>query len=179
MQDIHLIMVAGGLLTGLIAGFIMHRSDYCFAGMFSNLFLFRSTIMLKTLLLVIGVSMLLFQIIDLSGFVTIPFPFFGYPSLTNIIGGFLFGLGMVLSGGCVVGTLYKMGAGSLASALAFVGLLIGSSIYAWFHPKWAILAKSMALPIKAVTVPQLIGTSSTLTAFFGSSHKPVQSSRHG
>ncbi len=166
MQDIHLIMVAGGLLTGLIAGFIMHRSDYCFAGMFSNLFLFRSTIMLKTLLLIIGVSMLLFQIIHLSGFVTIPFPFFGYPSLTNIIGGFLFGLGMVLSGGCVVGTLYKMGAGSLASALAFVGLLIGSSVYAWFHPKWAILAKSMTLPIKAVTVPQLIGISSTLTAFF-------------
>ncbi len=165
MQSIHLIMLAGGLLTGLIAGFIMHRSDYCIAGMFSNLFLFRSTIMLKTLFLLIGVSMLLFEMVNITGFVTVPFPFFGPPSLANIIGGFLFGAGMILSGGCVVGTLYKMGAGSFASTLAFLGLVIGSTLYAFLHPKWVFLSKLLALPTNTVTIPQLLGISSTLPAF--------------
>ena len=41
---------------------------------------------------------------------------------------------MVLAGGCVVGTLYKMGSGSVASAVAFVGLLAGSALYGEWHP---------------------------------------------
>ena len=34
-------MYLGGLLLGLVAGFYMHRSDYCVVGMFRDLFLLR------------------------------------------------------------------------------------------------------------------------------------------
>lgn len=32
------VMVAAGLVMGLIAGFVMHRADYCVAGMFRDIF---------------------------------------------------------------------------------------------------------------------------------------------
>ncbi len=159
MPTVHLIMLAAGFVLGGLAGFLMHRSDYCVAGMFRDLFLFRSTLMIKTLLLLIAVSLPLFELISLSGLVGVPFPFFGPPSVVNVLGGFLFGIGMVLAGGCVVGTLYKLGAGSFPSLLAFLGLVIGSTLYAWLHPWWIGVAKAAAFPTRAVTLPQLLGLS--------------------
>nr|WP_307726541.1 YeeE/YedE thiosulfate transporter family protein [Trichlorobacter sp.] len=150
-------MIAGGFLLGALAGFLMHRSDYCVAGMFRDLFLFRATRMLKTLLLLITVSLPLFELIRLTGFVSVPFPFFGPPSLTNLLGGFLFGIGMVLAGGCVVGTLYRLGAGSFPGLLAFLGLVAGSMLFACLYPQWTHVSRALALPTKAVTLPQLLG----------------------
>ncbi|MBN2810226.1 MAG: YeeE/YedE family protein [Deltaproteobacteria bacterium] len=146
------------LIIGFSAGFIMHRSDYCMAGMFRDLFLFRATFMLRTLMLLIVSAMVLFEgarFLNLLPFY--PFPLLGSLSFSNIIGGFLFGLGMVLAGGCVVGTLYKMGAGSLLSLTAFSGLIIGSGLYAEIHPSWSVFARNTALFPGIVTLPQLIG----------------------
>jgi uncharacterized protein len=157
VSSIHLSMITGGFLLGALSGFLMHRSDYCVAGMFRDLFLFRATRMLKTLLLLIAVSLPLFELIRLTGFVTVPFPFFGPPSLTNLLGGFLFGIGMVLAGGCVVGTLYKLGAGSFPSLLAFLGLVVGSTLFACLYPQWVLISRALALPTKAMTLPQLLG----------------------
>lgn len=157
MSIIHLSMITGGLLLGGAAGFLMHRADYCVAGMFRDLFLFRATRMLKSLLLLVLVSFPLFELIRLTGCVAVPFPFFGPPSLVNLVGGFLFGIGMVLAGGCVVGSLYKFGAGSLPAFLALLGLVAGSTLYALLHPYWVMVARALALPTKAVTLPQLLG----------------------
>lgn len=151
------VMLLGGLLIGLVAGFIMHRADFCVAGMFRDLFLFQASSRLKCLLLLVAVSMLLFEGIRLIGWVPVPYPFFGPPSFVNVLGGVLFGIGMVLAGGCVVGTLYKMGSGSLASLLTFFGLIVGSTAYALVYPVCAVWLKPLALPVTAVTVPQLLG----------------------
>jgi uncharacterized membrane protein YedE/YeeE len=42
-----------------------------------------------------------------------------------LLGGFIFGLGMALSGSCISAHLYRLGEGSLACALALVGLVPG------------------------------------------------------
>jgi len=84
------------------------------------------------------------------------FPFFGPPSLANLLGGLLFGIGMVLAGGCVVGTLYKLGSVSFPALLALAGLVGGSTLYAFFHPTWAVFAKAVAFPTRAVTLSQLL-----------------------
>ncbi len=152
-----ILVVAGScLLLGFFAGFIMHRSDYCIAGMFRDLFLFRSTFMLRTLLLLIVISMVLFEGARLCGLLPFyPFPLLGTISATNVIGGFLFGVGMVLAGGCVVGTLYKMGAGSILSLVAFIGLVVGSGLYAEIHPFWSNWARKTVLLQGVITLPQL------------------------
>ena len=152
-----------GAIIGLLAGFLMHRSDYCFAGMFRDAFLFKSTIMLRSLALQIAVVLILFEICRMLGLLPLyPFPLLGFASAANIIGGFIFGIGMVLAGGCVVGTLYKMGAGSVISAAAFIGLIGGSALYAEFHPLWASFVKVTTFFQPAKTLPELFGINPAL-----------------
>ena len=157
------LMYVVGFALGIAAGFFMHRSDYCVAGMFRDAFLFRSTFMLRTLFLQVVVTMALFEAARLAGLLPLfPFPLLGFPSLSNIIGGFIFGVGMVMAGGCVVGTLYKMGAGSVVSGVAFVGLLLGSAVYAEIHPLWASFIKATSFFKESKSIPQLTGISPTL-----------------
>lgn len=80
--------------------------------------------------------------------------------MTNLLGGVLFGIGMVLAGGCVVGTLYKLGSGSLPAVGSFIGLIVGSTLYAEFHPFWKQLSLSTRLSSSA-NIPQLLGIQPT------------------
>ncbi|MDA8100788.1 MAG: YeeE/YedE family protein [Nitrospiraceae bacterium] len=146
------------LLLGLAAGFIMHRSDFCIAGMFRDLFLLRRTVMLRSFLLLVIATMVLFEAARLLGLLSVyPFPLLYAPSAANIVGGFVFGIGMVLAGGCVVGTLYKMGAGSALSMTAFGGMIVGSGLYAEFHPAWAAFLKKTTFFPGKVTIGQILG----------------------
>ena len=152
----HLILLlATGLLLGLCAGFIMHRADFCIAGMFRDLFLFKSTTKLRALVLYLAVAMVLFEAARLAGLLPLyPFPLLGTATVAGILGGILFGIGMVLAGGCVVGTLYRMGGGSVLSCVAFIGLIVGSTLYAEFHPTWSRLLKATTLFSGTITLPQ-------------------------
>lgn len=153
----YFLLIANGTVLGISAGFIMHRSGFCLSGMFRDLFLFRQVTMLRFLYLTVFFSSVLFEATRLSGLLAFyPFPFFGPPSVTNAIGGCLFGIGMVLAGGCVVGTLYKLGAGSMLSLAAFAGLIIGSTVYAEIHPFWSGLRSATTFGGTA-TLPQLLG----------------------
>lgn len=158
MQSEFALILVTSLACGLAAGFLLHRSDFCVTGMFRDYFLFRDMSMLRVLILMILVSMALVHGAQALGLIAYyPFPLLGAMSLTNIIGGALFGVGMVLAGGCVVGTLYKMGSGSVLSAVAFLGLLAGSVLYGEFHPAWAGLTKQLAVFGPAKTLPQAFG----------------------
>lgn len=151
-------IMAAGLAVGLFAGFVMHRADFCLAGAFRDVFLFRDGSRLRALFVLVVASAILFEFARRLGLLAFyPFPLLGPPSLTNVAGGALFGVGMVLAGGCVVGTLYKMGAGSLASVAAFGGLLAGSGLYAAIHPAWAPLAGAATFFRGRATVPRLLG----------------------
>lgn len=162
MSDPYVLIVVTSSVLGLILGFIMHRSDFCVTAMFRDFFLFRDATLLRSLVLLIASSMLLFELGRLTGLLRFyPFPILGIPSFANLLGSMLFGFGMVLAGGCVFGTLYKMGSGSVLSAVAFIGLLAGSVMYAEFHPWWAAFAKSTAFTQAGITLPQALGVSST------------------
>jgi uncharacterized membrane protein YedE/YeeE len=69
---------------------------------------------------------------------------------------------MVLAGGCVVGTLYRMGAGSLISAVAFIGLIVGSAGYAEIFPFWSAFIKRTTFFPGKITLPQMIGAGPTV-----------------
>ncbi|MBT0664388.1 YeeE/YedE family protein [Geobacter pelophilus] len=147
-----------GLLLGAGSGFIMHRADFCVSGMFRDIFLLKSFFKLRMLMLLVVTSMLLFEAARQAGLLPLyPFPLIGSPSLANLIGGLLFGIGMVLAGGCVVGTLYKMGAGSVPSMVAFFGLIAGSAMYAELHPWWGSIVRRTGFFTGEITVPQLFG----------------------
>ena len=130
-------LVIFNLLAGMILGSVLYRSDFCMAGIFRDAFLFRNYSLLRPLLLLVALSMLLFALARFAGLILFPSPpFFSPPSAATLAGGAVFGLGMVLAGGCVVSTLYKMAGGNVAGMAAFIGIIAGSLVYAEFHPRW-------------------------------------------
>jgi uncharacterized membrane protein YedE/YeeE len=53
-----------------------------------------------------------------------------------VVGGLLFGIGMVVAGGCVSGSIYRMGEGYVASWVSFFGLMIGLAFAAYTWNWW-------------------------------------------
>ena len=156
MNGPQLTILMGQLLLGMAAGFVMHRADFCMTGIFRDLFLFGRRTMLYALLLLMACLVPLYSLAQGSGILLYPFPLFGPPSLANLLGGFLFGIGMVLAGGCVVGSLYRMGSGSTLSATAVGGLIVGSLLYVELDGWWLPIAQSLSLGSSAVTLPHLL-----------------------
>lgn len=160
-----IILVSLGL--GIISGAVMHRSDFCLAGAIRDFFLFRSSPLFPSLVLLIALNIVFIEIARLSGLVSyqLPSSLYGLPALTTFIGGILFGVGMVLAGGCVVGALYKFGAGSLSAFIAILGMMTGSLVYIGLHPFWKDLSEKTRMT-EVATLPQLLGLNQTAMMIF-------------
>lgn len=130
-----LLLASGIALLGFIFGIVLYRGDYCMVAMLRDFFLIRDTTLLRSFVVYFLIASVLFYFGGLTGLLPFqPPPTFVPPSLTTIAGGLLFGIGMVLAGGCVVGTLYKMAGGNLVNWIGFIGILAGSLLYAEIHP---------------------------------------------
>lgn len=120
------------VLAGFAIGFIMHRSRLCFARSFREPFMTAEGDMTKAVILALTIglviSSLLFQKKIIDPYIAIPATFW----IGSLLGGLIFGIGMIFAGGCASGSLWRMGeghaklwvtifffswAGSIASAL--------------------------------------------------------------
>ena len=124
---------------GLAFGFVLQRARFCFASAFRDIFLLGHARNMKGLLLGLAVGAIGFGIVMSR---QVPLTSLGiYPPSANVLplgihtalGGLLFGIGLVLAGGCVSGSLYRMGEGYVASWVAFVGVMGGLLVsgYTW------------------------------------------------
>src|ERR1051326_6630621 len=102
---------------GLGVGIVLQRGRLCFAGAFRDLFLKKNGTMLRAIIVGLAAMAPVFALIESRA---VPEPSFGalaagahvVPIGLNLpVGGILFGVGMVLAGGCVSGTLYRIGEG--------------------------------------------------------------------
>lgn len=134
-------------LAGLLMGWLLHRSDFCIAGTLRDIFMFRDCSQLPALVLLVTAGLVLMQLARMAAILPFdPPPTIGASvSLLALPGGLLFGVGMVLAGGCVVGILHRLGSGNLTSLLAFCGMLAGSMIYAEIFPLLAELRRTMVI----------------------------------
>lgn len=147
-------LIGFNFLIGAAVGNIFYRSDYCMSGMFRDIFILRSASLLRSLFFTASASMIFFFILRKAGTINnYPPPSYGHTSIATITGGLIFGIGMVLAGGCVVGTLYKLAKGNIVNLAAFVGIIAGSLIYAEIHPFVEDLRKDTVI-IKTVLIPQ-------------------------
>jgi hypothetical protein len=123
---------------GLALGFVLQRSRFCFVSAVSNCFVFKDTRLLEGIMGGLFIATIGFAAIMRGipagtipdGAVVTPF---GWHLL---LGGVMFGLGMMLSGGCIVGNLYRIGEGALASVVAFIGILAGMGMLQFNWPWW-------------------------------------------
>lgn len=122
------------VIAGFVMGFTMHRSRLCFARSFREPFMTGEGTMTKAIMLgiLVGIPMaaLLFRIKAIDPYVPIPPTFW----IGSLLGGLVFGVGMVFAGGCASGALWRMGEGHLKLWVAtFFFAWTGSIAYALLH----------------------------------------------
>lgn len=120
-------------IFGLSFGIILQRSRFCFTAAFRDPVLTGGTSITRAVLLTISLA-------------TIGFGAYKYVNIENtkilhanvypisillVIGAILFGIGMVIAGGCASGTLMRFGEGFEMQWLSFVFFVLGSGIGAW------------------------------------------------
>ena len=104
-------------LFGLAFGFVLQRSRFCFASAFRDLFLLGDARVMKGIIAGLavataGFAVVMARMLPEVGFGSLPPGATVLPlGLHTLLGGVLFGIGMVLAGGCTSGSLYRAGEG--------------------------------------------------------------------
>ena len=120
-----------GALFGLAFGVLIERGQICFTAAFRDLFLVGRSLMAKAIIVGMAASSVLtlvvISIYDLT-------PVTQIAALSTLLGGVLFGLGIVMASGCET-TMYRLMEGQLLFLPVFAGNIIGATFlaYAWDH----------------------------------------------
>ena len=115
--------ILAAIPIGFLFGFFLQKGDLCGSSAFSEVLMMKDRRKVAGIWVLISVAMAGFAILDLLGWVVLnpkPFLYWNY-----LVGGVLFGVGMVLAGGCVSGCLYKAATGNLNSILALLMIPVG------------------------------------------------------
>jgi len=115
---------------GCCFGFALQKSRFCFTASLRDPCITGSTSITKAVLIAFALTSIGFTAIKYNAFVsgqTIPGQSYVMPvSLATVVGGIMFGIGMVIAGGCASGTLMRIGEGFAMQMLALVFFVIGS-----------------------------------------------------
>lgn len=112
-----------GLAIGIIFGFVVYRTNYCAMGAISDIDSFGDYRRFRAWMLAAATAMVgawflqANEIADLSSSIYLTT---NLNIVASIIGGLLFGYGMVFAGGCVTKNIVRVGAGDLRSAINLV-----------------------------------------------------------
>ena len=118
--------VVTAIPIGFLFGFFLQKGDLCGSSAFSEVVLMKDKNKVFGLWIAIVVSMVGIALLDIFGLVKLnPKPMIW---LNQIIGGVIFGVGIVLAGGCVSGCLYKTGTGNINSMAGLIGIPIGIAL---------------------------------------------------
>lgn len=121
-----------GALFGLAFGILIERGQICFTAAFRDLFLVGRSLMAKAIIVGMAASSVLtFIIIAIYGLT----PITQIAALSTLVGGVLFGLGIVMASGCETGMMYRLMEGQVLFLPVFAGNIIGATLlaYAWDH----------------------------------------------
>ncbi|WP_307262236.1 YeeE/YedE family protein [Peribacillus sp. V2I11] len=115
-----------GIICGLLLGFVLQRGRFCVVGAYRDLILAKDGRMFLATFIVIAIQSIGVYALNDTG--VIQFGNDGFPWLGTIVGGFIFGIGMFLEGGCATGTWYRAGEGMIGSWVALFGYLLGAAM---------------------------------------------------
>lgn len=147
-------------IIGLLLGYVLQRSRFCFTAAMRDPMLTGSTSLTKALIMALTLSSILFAAMQIkaTGWNLKNVNFADVKLVGNIaqlgwntvLGGLLFGIGAVIAGGCASGTLMRMGEGFLQQWIAIIFFIIGTMIA---NP----LMNSLTKGAKPVHLPQALG----------------------
>ena len=192
--------VLTGLLIGALFGWTLQRGRFCVNSAFREV-LFQDFTMFRAYLLAVVVAMVganlfedmgwLLQSDGAGGMVAGDLYRQAFVPWANVIGGYLFGMGIVLAGGCGSGILYRVGEGNLAYVLAVFGFFFGIVMtkFGFLKPVYDLLI-SQVIWVGEDTVPTLyniigvnkwivIAVISVVALYFVFQGKPFQKAKKG
>ena len=123
VESVSLGFIISGLIVGGLFGVVLQRGRFCMNSAFRDTIFIKDFTVFRAYLIGLVVLIIGSNILNDMGYIHLKSQSF-YP-LANIIGGYLFGLGMVMAGGCGSGIIYRVGEGQLASWFATFGFFMG------------------------------------------------------
>lgn len=154
--NVYYMYIVAYMWFGFAYGMMLQYGRFCFASASRDLFAAGVPRMAVGILVALTFFSLIQATLASANMSTFhPAPF----GIHTLIAGMIFGVGMVLAGGCASGSLYKIGEGNGTSILAaFFGLSIGQAIFVdvkWFNfmipQKWIDSALAKGLPADKMT----------------------------
>lgn len=119
-------MMGLGLIVGVAFGYALQRGRFCMNSTFRDILLARDLTLLRAYLLALLIQMVGVRAMASFGLFGLGItPFFW---MATLFGGFVFGLGMALSGGCASGSTYRSGEGMVGSIIALLGFVFGMTM---------------------------------------------------
>jgi uncharacterized membrane protein YedE/YeeE len=111
---------------GVAYGMLLQYGRFCMASAVRDLFAVKVPRMAVGLMIAVALYAVVAAIVTLAGFSTF------HPNVLGwhiIVGGALFGFGIIFTGGCASGSLYKAGEGNMNSMLVVVAISFSQAIF--------------------------------------------------
>ena len=150
-------MILGGLLTGLVFGFLLQKAKVTRYQTIVGQFLFADNTVLKVMLTAVVTGSIGIYALHGMGYIG-KLHIKEAALVANALGGLIFGVGMAVAGYCPGTGVAALGDGSRHAIFALLGMVFGAGIYAEVYPhisgnllKYASYGKT--------TLPQLTGLS--------------------
>ncbi len=148
-------LAVGGFIIGYVFGYVVYRTNFCTMGSLSDILSFGDYRRFRSWLLAIAVSILGAQLLQAVGVVDLSRSMYLAPSFNwagNILGGLLFGCGMVFAGGCASRNLVRAGGGDLRSLIVIIvcGIFAYMTIGGLIGPLRAELQETTQIDLTAV-----------------------------
>lgn len=138
--DAKLAVRATIILGGFAIGFVMHRSRFCMSRVVREPLMTGEGDMTKAFMLAVLLGVPVGSILLSGGVMD---PYLAIPArfwIGSLAGGLIFGIGMVLAGGCATGTLWRMGEGHMK-------LWTSAFFFAWSGSTFHALMKKTGLTV--------------------------------
>jgi len=135
--------LGGVLLIGTAFGVVLHRSRFCFSRAFRDPFMIGDGSMTKGAILMILIAILGNALLIYNGSHAY------YDALTqvfwagSVLGGIIFGMGMIAAGGCASGSLWRAAEGHIKLMITIVFFAWTGSVWKALLVKWDILQLHM------------------------------------
>lgn len=144
-------------LIGLMIGYTLQRSKFCFAASFRDPVLVGSTSVIRAVvvsLMIMTIGFGIIQTVHAPAPGSLPIGQIEPAGVNTAIGAIIFGVGMVVAGGCASGTLMRIGEGFLLQIVVLMGFIIGTLLAAGSFEVWDALLMEGA---KIIYIPDYIG----------------------
>lgn len=167
-QDTRFIYMLVYVWFGLAYGMLLQYGRFCMASAVRDLFAVKVPRMAVGMMIAVALYAVVAAVVTLAGFSTFHPNVMGWHIL---IGAAIFGFGIVFTGGCASGSLYKAGEGNMNSMLVVVAISFSQAIVVSASGWWdSLVPQSWIESAKAKEMPEELSVTEGWFDIFTAGH---------